>query len=183
MREYLHTWNEQTFKNHYSVYYRILVMHAMKFVSEMSVAEDIVQEVFMGILKLRRFFNDETELRSYLYTSVRNKALDYQKHRNIELAFYSKVMETSHRYQINDNGEEQFFTEEIYRRLFEQIDALPPRQREVFIKLMEGKKMREIAKEMNVSFETVKTQKERGLEKLRRELNPEMITLLLMMIG
>ena len=183
MREYLHTWNEQTFKNHYSVYYRILVMHAMKFVSEMSVAEDIVQEVFMGILKLRRIFNDETELRSYLYTSVRNKALDYQKHRNIELAFLSKVMDTGHRYQINDNGEEQFFTEEIYRRLFEQIDALPPRQREVFIKLMEGKKMREIAKEMNVSFETVKTQKERGLEKLRRELNPEMITLLLMMIG
>ncbi len=151
-------------------------------VGDETVAEDVVQEVFINMLKLRCSFDEELQLRSYLYTGVRNKALDYQKHVNVKQNYVSKVREDPYGYHLNSNGEEDFFSEEIYRRLFELVDNLPERQREVFVKLMEGKKLKEIAEEMNVSFETVRTQKLRGLNTLRKQMNNEMLFLLLMLI-
>ena len=63
------------------------------------------------------------------------------------------------------------------------VDSLPPRQRDVFLKLIEGKRLREIAKEMNVSFETVKTQKARGLDTLRKQMNPDVLLWLMAIVG
>ena len=60
---------------------------------------------------------------------------------------------------------------EVWRRVLEKIDSMPPRQREVFLLLMEGNKVKDIAKMMNVSENTVKMQKKRGLSALRRQLS------------
>lgn len=185
MREENHTWDELMFKEQYRKYYKILVIHALKIVADDSVAEDIVQDVFMGILRLKRTFADELQLRSYLYASVRNKALDHLKHKSVEQEFLAKSLDDTHAsaYSLSIHGEEEFFSEEVYRRLFELVDSLPPRQREVFLKLMEGKKLREIADELNISFETVRTQKARGLNTLRKQMNPETMALLVALIG
>ena len=40
----------------------------------------------------------------------------------------------------------------------------------------------QIAEEMNISFETVRTQKYRGLNTLRKQMNSDMLLLLLLMI-
>ncbi len=182
MRESNQTWSERLFKNQYNKYYRVLVIYALKMVADETVAEDIVQEVFINILKLKRSFNDEIQLRSYLYTGVRNRALDHQKHVSVRQNYISKAHEDPQEYHLNAFGEEEFFSEEIYRRLYELVDTLPERQREVFIKLMEGKKMSQIAEEMNISFETVRTQKHRGLNTLRKQMNNEMLLLFLLLI-
>ncbi len=183
MREASHSWSEQEFKSQYVRYYRALVVYVLKAIADENAAQDIVQEVFLNILRLKRTFRDELQLRSYLYASARNKALDYLKHLNVEQTFISKVKDGTSCYAITASGEEEFFTEEVYRRLFELVDALPPRQRDVFVKLMEGKKLHEIAEEMNVSFETVRTQKARGLSVLRKHMNPEMAVVLISLIG
>ena len=60
---------------------------------------------------------------------------------------------------------------EVWRRVLEKIHTMPPRQREVFLLLMEGNKIKDIAKMMNVSENTVKMQKKRGLSALRRQLS------------
>lgn len=175
--------DEQVFKDYYHRYYKILVIYALKMVTDESVAKDIVQDVFMALLRVNKTFDNELMLRAYLYSSARNKSMDYLKHKAIEQGFANKVMEQTRSYSVNSEGEEDFFSEEIYRRLFVLVDALPTRQRDVFVKLMEGKKLREIAEELNISFETVRTQKTHGLDKLRRQMNPEMIALLMTMIG
>lgn len=182
IRESNRTWSDSLFKDQYNKYYRVLVIYALKMVADETVAEDIVQDVFINILKLKRSFDDELQLRAYLYAGVRNRVLDHQKHVNVKQTYINKVQENPHAYHLNSNGEEEFFSEEIYRRLFELVDTLPERQREVFIKLMEGKKLKEIAEEMNISFETVRTQKHRGLNTLRKQMNSDMLLLLLLMI-
>ena len=182
MRKSNQVWSENSFKDQYKRYYRVLVIYALKMVADGTVAEDIVQEVFVSILNLKRSFDDELQLRSYLYTGVRNRVLNYQKHVNIKQNYIMRAQEDSHVYHLNANGEEEFFSEEVYRRLFELVDSLPERQREVFIKLMEGKKLREIAEEMNISLETVRTQKQRGIKTLRKHMKNEMLLLFLLLI-
>ena len=137
----------------------------------------------MNLWRKRYLIEKETELRSFLYTSVRNRALDYLKHRHVEQSFIDKAKDKAPAYILNANDEEDFFSDEIFRRLFRHVDSLPPRQRDVFLKLIEGKRLREIAKEMNVSFETVKTQKARGLDTLRKQMNPDVLLWLMAIVG
>ena len=68
--------------------------------------------------------------------------------------------------------------EELIRQLLLSIDNLPPKQREVFLLSVKGKTSEEIAQEMNISPETVKKQRQRGLKRLREMLPPEAILLL-----
>lgn len=75
----------------------------------------------------------------------------------------------------NDNQsveeiENGFLTEEVFVKLFEHIDKLPHRQREILKLNMEGKKMAEIADMLNLSYDTVKTHKKRAILSLRKSL-------------
>ena len=67
--------------------------------------------------------------------------------------------------------EEAVNDEEIYRHLFKLIDELPPRCREIFLLYMEGKKNEEIAAMLQLSVETVKTQKKRAMAYIRDNLD------------
>ena len=78
--------------------------------------------------------------------------------------------------------EEEPDREELIRQLLISIDALPPKQRELFLLSIRGKTSEEIAQEMNISPETVKKQRQRGMKRLREMLPPEAILLLLLMI-
>jgi RNA polymerase sigma factor (sigma-70 family) len=67
--------------------------------------------------------------------------------------------------------------------LFLAIDSLPQRQREVFLSAMQGKSNGEIATQMNIGVETVKTLKRRGKEKLRHILSPDKMLFLCWLIS
>jgi len=74
---------------------------------------------------------------------------------------------------MDANGDLKLHKEEVYSMLFEAIDSLPEKQREIFLLAMKGKKNSEIAEAMRISVNTVKSQKRSGLEKLRNRLSPE----------
>ncbi|MBO5633038.1 MAG: hypothetical protein J5965_28605, partial [Aeriscardovia sp.] len=61
-------------------------------------------------------------------------------------------------------------------------DRLPERQREVLLLTMEKRKVKEIAELMSISINSVKTQKQRAMETLRKTLNNTQWLLLLQMI-
>ena len=66
-------------------------------------------------------------------------------------------------------GDQSMFDEEVYRRLYQAIDQLAPKCREIFLMAMDGKHNDEIAKELNIAVETVKTQKKRAIKQLREQ--------------
>lgn len=107
-------------------------------------------------------FQSLVSFKVYLYNSVRNASLDYLKHKNIEGSYLQKMLDAHPVYRTGEEDEEGFFSEEVYRQLFETIDALPERCREVFLMYMEGKKNEEVATALHVSIETVKNPKEKS---------------------
>ena len=77
------------------------------------------------------------------------------------------------------DNDEVYVREDIYRQLFEAIDNLPPRQREIFMSVMEGKKNKEIAEALGISVFTVKVQRQRAMHTLRNKLTDKQWLLLM----
>lgn len=165
----------------YKGYYKALVYYAMQIIKEAGAAEDIVQELFSVIWEKKMVFQSLVSFKSYLYNSVRNASFDYLKHKDVENVYLQKVIATHQAYKVGED-EEDFFSEEVYRQLFQAIDELPRRCREVFLMHMEGKKNEEIATALCVSLETVKTQKKRAMSVLRKKLGSYHFLLLQMLL-
>lgn len=156
-------------------YYQSLVMFAMRYVYVQGEAEDIVQDLFVAVWEKNEKFHSYLSFRAFLYTSVRNTCLNRIKHRKVE----EKYVDYSIRHTDESQNEEyNLLEEELYRQLFQVIDELPPRCREVFLLHLDGKKNEEIATKLQITLLTVKTQKKKALRYLRERLGGYTLLLL-----
>ena len=161
-------WDETTFHRMYQLFYKALVAYSFRFVANQPTAEDIVQNVFSVLWRQSLRFPDEMLLRAYLYKSVRNKSLEHLSHLQVEKEYRERVLRNVQPEQlVTDEGEEQLFPEEIYRRLLTMIDSLPPRQREVFLMHMDGARNKEIAEKLFIAPNTVITHRRNIARKLQ----------------
>ena len=143
--------------------YIALCMFANQYVEDDALAADIVQECFVKLWQLRDDFMYVHQIKSFLYTSVRNKSLNELEHTKVMNEYAQKVMEM---------GKESFFqdkviAEESYRILVDAIDKLPPQMKSIMRLALEGKTNPEIAEALNISGETVHSQKKIAYRKLR----------------
>jgi RNA polymerase sigma-70 factor (family 1) len=171
------------FQKLYTQYYKILVLYSMQFVESQEIAEDIVQELFADIWEKNTQFISEMSFLSYLYNSIRNSSIDHLRHMHIEEEYIQKIMHEHESYPINEEKDEDLFETEIYHLLFQLIDELPARCKEVMMKAMEGKKNEEIAQTLDISVTTVKTYKKRSLEILKKKMSAYNFFVLLMFLS
>ncbi|WP_308744740.1 RNA polymerase sigma-70 factor [uncultured Bacteroides sp.] len=155
--------DEAQFRFIFDKYYIALCMFANQYVEDDALAADIVQECFVKLWQLRDDFMYIHQIKSFLYTSVRNKSLNELEHTKVMNEYAQKVMEM---------GKESFFqdkviAEESYRILVDAIDKLPPQMKSIMRLALEGKTNPEIAEALNISGETVHSQKKIAYRKLR----------------
>jgi len=162
-------WTDKSIEMLYEKYYRALVGYGCQFV-EKEIAEDIVQELFSVLWEHRPHFKSMAQLATYLYTTVHNSAFNHLRHQTVHNNYRQGIIENLQEFMLVDDTSDAFNKEEIYRQLFLAIDKLPPRQKEIFLLCMEGKKNKEIAEQLQISAETVKVQKRRAINHLREEL-------------
>ena len=144
------------FRELFSVFYRYLVLYAMRLVRQQEVAEDMVQEVFVAIWESDKEYNSYHGFRAFLYDSVKNKCLNYLKHEEVERRHAELMM----RYVEEDDEDYRVMREEMYRELHRAVDELH----------LQRKKNEEIAQLLKLSVETVKTQKKKAMHTLRERL-------------
>lgn len=165
----INKWNDDTLQVLYNNFYKALVLYASNILGTTEGAEDIVQDAFTQTWLKRPSFASTAQIKVYLYTTTHNLCVSLlrqkgRKGNTVRLQSLSEEVMA-----LTDNGEEDFFTPEIYRHLMLLINSLPTRQREVFLLAMEGKKNHEIAEQLHISQNTVKVLKGRALQKLRQE--------------
>lgn len=151
------------FRTLYEQVYPMLVSYVSEIILSDEAAEDIVQDLFVYIWESDVTFPTFTAFRSYLYTYVRNTALDYLKHQHIEQDYANKMAEMPEMPE-----EDELNREEEYQKLFSLIDELPEQCRKVFLMALDGKKNKEIADALQISVVTVKTQKMRAMQKIKK---------------
>ncbi len=169
-------WNDKSMDALYSRYYKVMVAYAFPLLGRQDEAEDAVQDAFFNLWKKRPTFDTDAHLKSYLYSVVRNQAIDRRRKKN-------QLNGTGDFHDIAEEAPHTFDSEEVYEMLFDAIDALPPRQRDIFLLIMEGKKNIEIAEVLNISLNSVKAQRQTGMKTLRSVLNDESSALLLLLIS
>lgn len=156
---------KEVFEKLFNDYYGILVCYALKYVKRDDVAEDLVQDLFLSLWEKHLTFNSIPAFRSFLYTSIKNSALDYLKHEAVESQYVQDSLDK--KIPLHDSSVQK---EEVYRLLFSQIDKLPERCREIFLLHLDGLSNEQIATKLSLSIETVKTQKKRAMKALKSNL-------------
>ncbi|MNR20630.1 ECF RNA polymerase sigma-E factor [compost metagenome] len=151
-------------------------MYAYKKLRNREEAKDAVQEVFIQLWNRRLHLSFDTSLAGYLYQSVRNRALNIFAHQQIE----QKYIDSLNNYLGTHASDTDYLIreKEIAALIENEINALPPKMRQVFLlSRKEHKTYKEIAAEMNISEDTVNTQMKRALKAMRDKLGPLFILL------
>ena len=175
----INQWNEKSLAALYRNFYKVTVSYAYKIVKEQMIAEDVVQDVFLSMWENKKTFNSSGHLRTFIIQCIHNRCIDKLRHnknsfnREQEVFYISNTIPTTQNCLIT-----YLLREEVYQNLLMAIEALPDRQRDVFLLLMEGKKNSEIAKILQISLNTVKSHRKRGMELLKSTLNPKSLSLL-----
>lgn len=158
---------KEAFHYLYEHYYSPMVMYAGSYLYDEEEARDCVQELFYRLWDRAPAFHIDTSLRAYLYTSLRHKCLNVLRDRKIRDSHQDKLFEAT----LFSGEEDPGMDETVRKRLDEALEALPGRCKEVFLmKILEGKKNREIADQMGLAETTVKTQVQRAYRMLREKL-------------
>ncbi len=156
----------------YQKYESTLVTLATSLVGDSVVAEDVLQDVLVALVRSVHRLKIRGHLKAYLATAVANRARDYYR-RKPKVAFAS--MDTAGNVATVDRGPVQrvIHTERM-EQLHSAMTELPYEQREaILLRLHADMKFREIAKYQNVSVKTALSRYRYGLDKLRTKLNRE----------
>lgn len=170
--------NEKQLKKIYLQQAPRLIAFARQFVDNFT-AEDIVHDVFLKFCHRNTDKLNENGVRIYLLRMVRNACFDHLKHLKVEETYMAKVqaelkIEELKWYDLNENI---LFSEKI-NAVYDEIEKLPPRCKEIFTKAYLGEeKHTDIAKELNISVRTVETQIYKALKIIRDNLTPFLLFL------
>ena len=156
---------KDNFESLFNEFYPALCSFAQHYIDDKDKAEDIVQDVFIAFWKDHSESNQIGSIKAYLYTSVKNKCLNYLKHNVVVNKYVESEKKESISYFFD-----HVIEEETHRMIYNAIEELPPRCKEIVLLSLQGLKNNEIAEELNVSINTVKTQKALAYNELRVKL-------------
>ena len=153
--------NSHTLEKYFRWMYRPLCLYALNITESYEDSEDIVQQIFVELLEKAVAGSLEVgDMKGYLYTVVRNRAVKYAK-KNQE-----KVSMESAMYLTDENALSISVEEEAL--VWNWIDALPTERRNIFLMAkQQGMKYKEIAMQLDISVKTVEGQMGKALKALR----------------
>ena len=161
--------DKKVFKRIFDQHFKALCAFGYKYVQDSSVAEDMIQEVFISFWEKRDNFDHEKAIKAFLYTSVRNKCLNYLKHKAVLQKHEGNLI-----YELESDTffSQHVIEEETFNQLYIEIEQLPNSAQKVILLALKGLKNKEIADTLNISENTVKTQKKIAYKKLKTKLSP-----------
>lgn len=160
---------ESAFSQLHQLWYTGLYLYAAKITEDQSAAEDIVEESFLIIWERRLSFHHLAALKGFLYTTARNAALKwlYKNSRRLKAETEGQLLTSG----IDDNTVlEKLVRAETMKMILDELDKLPPKSRQILTMLfIDGKKAKDIARELKISINTVKAHKHQSLGVLQRK--------------
>lgn len=146
--------DRKAFDELFRLLYPGLIRFAQSYTRDNASAYDVVQDVFVNLWQRRKQIDDQQSLRSYIYTSVKNRSLNVIR-KDSALTFDTDLTHEYHSEQ-NTNLTEESSQNDLSELFNEWISQLPDRQREAFeLSRYDGLDHNEIAEVMNVSPKTV----------------------------
>lgn len=167
--ELIKSGNLRAFEDFFRLYYQPLCYHALKYVSSVDVAEEIVQDLFYTIWEKRQELTITTSIKAYMYTATHNRCMKYLDHRKIEQKFEKTTREEASAHV--ESPTDLAGLHEIQSIINKTLDSLPERCSRIFrLNRFEGLRYTDIAKKLSISVKTVEANMGKALKILRKNL-------------
>ncbi|MCE4565747.1 RNA polymerase sigma-70 factor [Maribellus sp. CM-23] len=154
--------------------YHTACLVALRYIPDIDRAEDMVQDVFVALWEKRKELQIERNLKSYLLSTVKNHAINRIQRDKTNTVSLSKL-----EIDLEESESEEFEKEELSVKLAEAIKTLPPACHNIFsLAYKENFTYQQIADELNLSKNTVKTQMGIAYRQLRDKLRQSLIVLM-----
>lgn len=174
----LNAGSEKAYDALFHRFYGRLCVFALKFVHDHDSAEEIVGEAMVVMWERREKFEHMLGLKSYLYTTVRNASLDF-----IKRSGRTTPLDNLNHDTLLGATDDFIVEEEVHATLYQALQSLPEKSRRVFeLSCIEELKYSEIADDMGISLNTVKSQRARAIQLLRDILKDHPYYLLLQVL-
>lgn len=144
-----------------------LIIHCERLVGDRAAAEDIAQEAFIKAFeRLKTFDGAKSRFSTWLYRIATNKAFDY-------LRANKRALPTEDIDDLANEAAPNYAAQEQHRQVRDAVAALqPPTHRQVVEAFYwHGKSYQQIADEMNIPLNTVRTWLHRAKQQLRSDLS------------
>lgn len=133
---------------------------------------------FHHIWQIREELKSPAALHSLLFTATRNRTLNVTRN----LKNRQKIIEENIPLEEEEDHLDYLMEEEMSRLLDEAINKLSKQGEQVIMGLLEGKTLQQIADEMEISINSVKTYKLRAIQTLRTLLKDTPFLILMILI-
>lgn len=171
------------FKVVYDLYASRVYSFAYSLTKSREDSSDLVQEVFIRLWENRAKISDDKALLPFLFAIGKNLFISAYRKRmsSLKYADYIEYVDSLEAVGLPSEGIEY----DDYRRLFKTAFlALPLRQQQIVrLSKFQGKRNSEIARELNLSEQTVKNQLSTGLKSLRLSLAKIPLAILYIFLG
>jgi len=170
--------DKHAFTEIYVRYNQMLQNHAYKKLGNFEEVKDVLQDLCTQLWTKREELPDTINLSGYLYVAIRNKVFNILAHRSVTSKYIQSIQEfiEEDNYVTDLQLREKEFSDMIER----EIDALPPKMQKVF---RLSRKMylshKEIARELEISEQTVSKQITNALKILKVRLSSFFVLLII----
>ena len=149
--------------------YHTACLVAMKYLTDINQAEDMVQDVFVILWEKREALQIKTGLKNYFFKAVKNQALKIvQRDKGNMIPLSDLPVDL-----VEDENPDRFDEEELAVKIYQSISELPTACRMIFnLAYREKLSYQQIADQLNISKNTVKTQMGIAYRQLRNKLEP-----------
>ena len=146
-------------------------------VKDYSLAKDITQDIFLKVCLNETRIQDIHDVSNYIFLITRNTLIDH---------FRKAAHETKYRQSLKAkwmNRIQQLIDKNHYGHILETaLEQLTPRQKDVYVlHRKEGKSLKEISQELDISFNTVKNHLAEARKNLRDLIDPDVLYIIIML--
>jgi len=153
----------------YDRFFGVLYLHAYNRLRDKDAAKDVVQEMFAGLWSKHRVLNLTTNLSNYLYSSIRNRIINEIAHKQVEARYLLSLPDSVN--TSNCITDHRLREKQLASIIEKEIQALPPRMREVFeLSRKANLTHKEIAEQLDISEQSVRSHIKNALKILRIRL-------------
>ncbi|PEZ74130.1 RNA polymerase factor sigma C [Bacillus sp. AFS017274] len=148
-----------------SLYGQDILQLVYSYVKDAVVAEDLTQEIFIKCYKALPTYNQQSNIRTWLWRIAINHCKDYRK------SWYFRKVSTAEEEQewtSSDNVEEEIIQQDEDRQLADAVMELPIQYRElIYLHYFQEMKLKEISEITGVKLGTVKTRMRQAKRRLK----------------
>ena len=171
------TGDARAFAELYERHERAIYRFFMRQGAATSVADDLLQETWLAVVRNAASFEPRAKFTTWLYTVARSKMIDHWRQRDdaVSLAYFAGDAANDADEAVLDipgsdaqRPDHQVMARAEARAFLQAVEALPPPQREAFLLQAEGGlSLEEIAVATGAAHETVKSRLRYAMSKLR----------------